>query len=220
MRTIVVRGSAAIYGAEPNAPSFFTEDMARRFPLRTRFQRDVGELENYFETFSRRYPEMTVTMLRYQPSLGAAIDSPLTRYLRAPVVPTQLGFDPLLQFVHADDAVAALEAAVRRPVPGPVNVAGEGSISLSAPAADGGQASAAGAAAAVRRRAAGRRAARPRAAAAGGGALASPRADGRLHAPDRGGRATARARPSTRSTTSSRRCAATGCCRGCATASA
>ena len=45
-------------------------------------------------------------------------------------MPTQLGFDPLLQFVHADDAVAALEAAVLRPVPGPVNVAGEGSISL------------------------------------------------------------------------------------------
>jgi UDP-glucose 4-epimerase len=105
--------------------------MARRFPLRTRFQRDVGELEGYFDTYSRRKPEVTVTMLRYQPTLGARIDSPLTRYLRQPLVPTQLGFDPLLQFVDADDAVAALEAAVLNPVPGPVNVAGEGSISLS-----------------------------------------------------------------------------------------
>ena len=42
----------------------------------------------------------------------------------------QLGFDPLLQFIHAEDAVGALEAAVRRPVRGAVNVAGEGSISL------------------------------------------------------------------------------------------
>jgi UDP-glucose 4-epimerase len=75
VRTIVVRGSAAIYGAEPNAPEFFTEDMARSFPLRTRFQRDVGELENYFENFSRRYPHITVTTLRYQPTLGATIDS-------------------------------------------------------------------------------------------------------------------------------------------------
>jgi UDP-glucose 4-epimerase len=131
VRTIIVRASAAIYGAEPNAPSFFTEAMARQFPLRTRFQRDIGELENYFQTFARRYPEVTVTILRYQPSLGPRLDSPLTRYLRAAVVPTQLGFDPLLQFVHADDAVAALEAAVSRPAPGPVNVAGAGSISLS-----------------------------------------------------------------------------------------
>jgi UDP-glucose 4-epimerase len=131
VRTIVVRGSAAIYGAEPNAPEFFTEDMARRFPLRTRFQRDVGELESYFDNFSRRHPHLTVMMLRYQPTLGTAIDSPLTRYLQRSVVPTQLGYDPLLQFVHADDAVSALEAAVCRPVRGPVNVAGEGSVSLS-----------------------------------------------------------------------------------------
>jgi UDP-glucose 4-epimerase len=70
-------------------------------------------------------------MLRTQPSLGARIDSPLTRYLAQPVVPVQLGFDPLLQFVDADDVVGALEAAVLNPVKGPVNVAGEGSISLS-----------------------------------------------------------------------------------------
>jgi UDP-glucose 4-epimerase len=131
LSTIVVRGSAAIYGAEPNAPCFFTEAMARRFPLRTRFQRDIGELENYFDTFARRYADVTVTMLRFQPSLGPRLDSPLTRYLRQPVVPVQLGFDPLLQFVHSDDAVGALEAGTLRPVAGPVNVAGEGSIALS-----------------------------------------------------------------------------------------
>jgi UDP-glucose 4-epimerase len=131
VRTIVVRGSAAIYGAEPNAPEFFTEEMARSFPLKTTFQRDIAELEKYFETYARRYPEVTVTTLRFQPSLGPRIDSPLTRYLRVPIVPVQLGFDPLLQFIHADDAVAALEAALLRPLRGPVNVAGEGSITLS-----------------------------------------------------------------------------------------
>jgi UDP-glucose 4-epimerase len=131
VRTVVVRGSSAIYGAEHNAPQFFTEDMARRFPFQTTFQRDVAELENYFERYARRSPQVTVTMLRYQPSLGHRIDSPLTRYLRAPVVPVQAGFDPLLQFIHADDAVGALEAVVLRPVRGPVNVADEGSISLS-----------------------------------------------------------------------------------------
>jgi hypothetical protein len=29
LRTIVVRGSAAIYGSEPDGPAFFTEDDAR-----------------------------------------------------------------------------------------------------------------------------------------------------------------------------------------------
>ena len=45
LRTVIVRGSAAIYGCEGAVPSFYTEDLARGRPLRTRFQRDISELE-------------------------------------------------------------------------------------------------------------------------------------------------------------------------------
>jgi UDP-glucose 4-epimerase len=128
---VVVRGSAAIYGSEGAAPFFFTEDMARRYPLKTRFQRDVGELERYFDDFARRRPAVSCCMLRYQPEIGPDIDTPLVGYLSLPVVPTQLGFDPRLQFVHSSDATGALEAAVRNPVRGAVNVAPSGAVSLS-----------------------------------------------------------------------------------------
>jgi UDP-glucose 4-epimerase len=131
LQTVVVRGSAAIYGSEGAAPSFFTEDMARRYPLKTRFQRDVGELERYFDNFARRRAQVTCCMLRYQPEIGPDIDTPLVGYLSLPVVPTQLGFDPRLQFVHSADATGALEAAVRNPVRGAVNVAPSGAVSLS-----------------------------------------------------------------------------------------
>ncbi len=127
---IVVRGSAAIYGCEGAAPSFFTEDLARRLPLRTRFQRDASELEEYFSTFATRHPEVSCCMLRYQPEIGAALDTPMVRYLTLPVVPVQLGFDPRLQLIHADDATAALEAALRSDVRGAVNVAPNGTVSL------------------------------------------------------------------------------------------
>jgi UDP-glucose 4-epimerase len=130
IKAVVVRGSAGIYGAEPAAPQFYTEEMARLYPLRTRFQRDIGEIENYFEGFSRRHPEVICTMLRYQPSLGPGTDSQVTRYLNAPVVPTYLGFDPRLQFVHEYDGIEALLAAIRNPVRGAVNVAAPGTIGL------------------------------------------------------------------------------------------
>jgi UDP-glucose 4-epimerase len=131
LRTVVVRGSAAIYGSEPASPAFFTEDLARATPMRSRFQRDIYELEEYFENFARRHPELVCCMLRYQPEIGTTLDSPLVRYLTLPVVPTQLGFDPRLQFLHEDDALGALEAAVANPVRGAVNVAPDGSVSLS-----------------------------------------------------------------------------------------
>ncbi|HEX6712447.1 MAG TPA: NAD-dependent epimerase/dehydratase family protein, partial [Thermoleophilaceae bacterium] len=130
IKAVVVRGSAGIYGAEPAAPQFYTEEMARLYPLRTRFQRDIGEIENYFEAYSRRHPQVACSMLRYQPSIGPGTDSQVTRYLSAGVVPTFLGFDPRLQFTHEHDGLAALLAAIRNPVRGPVNVASEGTIGL------------------------------------------------------------------------------------------
>ncbi|HEV7846025.1 MAG TPA: NAD-dependent epimerase/dehydratase family protein [Thermoleophilaceae bacterium] len=130
VRAIVIRGSAGIYGAEPAAPQFFTEDMSRLYPLRTRFQRDVGEIENLFETYRRRHPHVTCTMLRYQPSIGPSHDTQVTRYLSMPLVPTYLGFDPRIQFVHERDAIDAFVAAVKNPVRGAVNVAAPGTIGL------------------------------------------------------------------------------------------
>jgi UDP-glucose 4-epimerase len=127
---LVVRGSAAIYGAQADAPDFFTEDLARRAPLRTRFQRDIGELERLVEAFARRHPAVTCTVLRLQPVIGAELDTPIMRLFRAPVVPRFMGFDPRLQFLHADDAVEAVAQAVRTPVRGPVNVAADGTVSL------------------------------------------------------------------------------------------
>lgn len=131
LKALVVRGSAAIYGGSPSAPAFFTEDMARQFPLSTRFQRDIGELEGYFDNFARRHPAITCCMLRFQTEVGAGLDNPLTRYLSLPVVPTQMGWDPRLQPLHEADATGALTAATLNPVRGAVNVAPDGAISLS-----------------------------------------------------------------------------------------
>jgi UDP-glucose 4-epimerase len=131
LERVVVRGSAAIYGCEGAAPAFFTEELARRMPLRTRFQRDISELEEYFENFARRRRAITCCMLRYQPEIAPGLEAPFARYLALPVVPTQLGFDPRLQLLDARDATAALLAAIDSEVEGPVNVAPTGAIALS-----------------------------------------------------------------------------------------
>ena len=130
LRTIIVRGSAGIYGAEPHAPQFFKEEMARLFPLRTRFQRDVAEIENYFETYARRHSGVSCTMLRYQPAIGPGLRTQITRYLSQPICPTYMGFDPRIQLVDIEDALEAIVATVANPVRGAVNVAGPGTIGL------------------------------------------------------------------------------------------
>src|SRR5215216_2375183 len=94
LERVVVRGSAAIYGCEGASPLRFTEEMARRMPLRTRFQRDISELESYFDNFAKRHPQISCCMLRYQPEIGADLGTALIRYLTLSVVAAQLSFDP------------------------------------------------------------------------------------------------------------------------------
>jgi UDP-glucose 4-epimerase len=130
LRALVVRGSASIYGSAADAPAFFTEDLARGATLRTRFQRDVGELERLVEAFARHHPSVVCTVLRLQPVIGAGVDTPIMRLFRSAVVPTFLGFDPRLQLLLDEDAVGAVAAAVAVPVRGAVNVAGDGTVSL------------------------------------------------------------------------------------------
>lgn len=130
LRSIAVRGSAIIYGSGPGAPAFFTEDIASRDPLRSRWQRDVAELEGLVGTFARRNPAVTCTMLRMQPVVGADLDSPIRSYVRSFPVPTYLGFDPRIQVLDLDDGVDALVRAVVHPVDGAVNVAADGVVSL------------------------------------------------------------------------------------------
>ena len=76
-------------------------------------QRDIGELEGYFENFARRHPQLTCCMLRYQPEIGPDSRSPFARYLSLPAVPTQLGFDPRAVTRQLDQAHAAVPPTVR-----------------------------------------------------------------------------------------------------------
>jgi UDP-glucose 4-epimerase len=135
LTAIVVRGSAAIYGAEPADRIFWNEEDVppggSRVRLRTRFQRDVAEIEQLVDVFARRHHEVACTLLRVQPVVGGELDTPFTRLVRARVVPTYLGFDPRVQVIHLDDATAVLAVAARKGVRGTVNVAAPGPVSLS-----------------------------------------------------------------------------------------
>ncbi|MEQ6902386.1 NAD-dependent epimerase/dehydratase family protein [Nocardioides sp. YIM 152588] len=131
VRHLVVKSTTTAYGASSRDPAMFTEDMEPRRAPRTGYAKDVAEVEGYVRGFARRRPDVTVTMLRCANVIGAEVDSPLTSYLRLPVVPTVLGYDPRLQFLHESDLHRVLRHAVVEQVGGTFNVAGDGVILLS-----------------------------------------------------------------------------------------
>ena len=131
LERLVVKSSSAVYGSSSRDPAMFTEEMdAKRMP-RTGYAKDVLEVEGYVRGFARRRPDVAVTMLRAANTVGPRVSSPLTRYFRLPVVPTVLGFDARLQFLHESDLLGVLHHATLGGVHGTFNVAGDGVLMLS-----------------------------------------------------------------------------------------
>lgn len=128
---LVVKSTAAVYGSGPRDPAVFTEEMAAAGRPRGGYARDAVEVEGYVRGFMRRRPDLAVTILRLASLIGPTVQSPLTRYLAMPIVPTSLGFDPRLQLLHESDAVEVLRLATVGDHPGVYNVAGDGIVYLS-----------------------------------------------------------------------------------------
>ena len=55
----------------------------------------------------------------------------MTRSFESSRVTTLLGYDPLLQFLHENDWLDAVELTLERDAPGPFNLAGDGVLPLS-----------------------------------------------------------------------------------------
>jgi UDP-glucose 4-epimerase len=131
VRKVVMKSTTAVYGAGPGDPALFAEEQAARSEPRHGYIKDAVEIERYARSFARRRPEVALTLLRFANFIGPAVDTPFTRYFSFPVIPTPMGYDPRLQFLHEDDAVEVLYRAVREDHPGVYNVAGEGVVLLS-----------------------------------------------------------------------------------------
>lgn len=130
LRTLVLKSSTAVYGSSARDPALFTEDhgLDRRS---SGFSRDMVDVEGYAVGAARRRSDLDVTVLRFANFIGGVDDAALAGFFQLPVMPSVLGWDPRLQFCHAEDAIAVLTRAVTRPVAGTFNVAGPGVLYLS-----------------------------------------------------------------------------------------
>lgn len=127
---VILKSSTAVYGSDHADPGLFRENARPTHEPEGGFGKDITEVEGYARAFARRRPDVDLTMLRFANFLGD-MDSVLGSFFALPVVPSVLGYDPRLQFVHEDDGVEALRRATIEHHPGVFNVAGAGVVYLS-----------------------------------------------------------------------------------------
>jgi UDP-glucose 4-epimerase len=131
VRRLVVKSTTNVYGSSPRDPAVFSEQMSARAIPRSGYAKDAIEVESYVRGFSRRRPDIAVSVLRLANFIGPTVETPLSRYLAMPAVPTALGYDPRLQLIHEADALEILRLASTSDRRGVFNVAGRGTLLLS-----------------------------------------------------------------------------------------
>jgi UDP-glucose 4-epimerase len=131
IRKVVAWSQTLLYGANPTNPNYLTEKHPLRAPAHEPWFADKIEAELELARFAERQPGSVVTTLRLAPILGPTVRNYLTRWLARRLVPVAMGFDPLVQFLHEVDAIAAFKLAIDRDHAGVFNIVGDGVLPLS-----------------------------------------------------------------------------------------
>ncbi len=127
VRTLIAVSSTEVYPASARAATWRREDE----PLHASADGTatlVLEAEQLLRDVAEREPHISVGILRLADLVGPGVSSGLTSLLRGAAVPRVPGYDPPVQFLHVDDAAAAIEHAVALELPGTFNVAGGGVV--------------------------------------------------------------------------------------------
>jgi UDP-glucose 4-epimerase len=130
LKKVVLLSSANVYGPRPDNPQFLAEEAPLMGAGRFSEMRDLVELDMCAQSHVWRADGPEVVILRPTHILGGVQNAP-SNYLRLKRVPTVLGFDPMLQVVHQDDVLQAIELALAPGVRGVYNIAGPAGARLS-----------------------------------------------------------------------------------------
>jgi UDP-glucose 4-epimerase len=126
----ILLSSANVYGPRPENAQFLREDAPLLAGGAFSGMRDLVELDMLVQSFFWKYPQIETVILRPTHILGTVHNAP-SNYLRLKMAPTLMGFDPMLQTVHQDDVVRAIQLSLRPGIRGIFNMAGPQALRLS-----------------------------------------------------------------------------------------
>ena len=132
VRKVVVLSSANVYGPSPENSNFLTEDTPLMASQRFSDMRDLIAVDMHAQSFFYRHPDIETVVLRPVHIVGPHIKNAPSNYLRLQRPWALMGFDPMIQLIHIEDACLAMAAALEPGVRGVYNVVGPGEVPLSA----------------------------------------------------------------------------------------
>ena len=129
-RKVVVGSSTMVHGAHPDNDVPLTEESPLRANPDFPYAEDLRRVEDWLGEPPAAAADLIVTRLRLATVVGTGADTPFTRALLGPRMPSVRGHRPPFQFLHVDDAATAVAHAVAHDLSGAYNVGAEGWLSF------------------------------------------------------------------------------------------
>jgi UDP-glucose 4-epimerase len=131
VRKLVLASRTWLYGATPGTPALLDEQQPIRARRSERYLADKIDAERDVSEFRAPGRGRFSTILRIAPTVDPTAGNPITRMLSDVRVPSILGFDPMWQLTHIEDASRAVQLALHRETPAVLNIASAGAVPLS-----------------------------------------------------------------------------------------
>ena len=131
VKKLVLLSSGDVYGPSAQNSHFIDEDAplmaSQRFPE----IRALVAVDRMVQSFFWRHHDIETVILRPVFIVGPNVRNAPSKYLRLRIIPTLLGFDPMVQLLHEDDLLRMLDGALRPGLRGVFNLAGTAPVPLS-----------------------------------------------------------------------------------------
>src|SRR3989338_87062 len=131
VRKFIFLSSANLYGPSARSSGFLQEDAALHGSDRSPEIRDLVALDMMIQSFFWKMPKIETVILRPVHIVGAELNNAPSRYFKLKHIPTLLGYDPMIQLVHACDVTQAIKLSLKHNTRGIFNIVGESQAPLS-----------------------------------------------------------------------------------------
>lgn len=131
VKKFILLSSGDVYGPMPTNSHFISEDAplmaSQRFPE----VRTLVAVDRAVQSFFWRHHDIETVILRPTHIVGPHVRNAPSKYLRLRVMPTLMGFDPMVQLIAEDDLLKMIEASLKPGVRGVFNLTSTDPVPLS-----------------------------------------------------------------------------------------
>lgn len=130
-RKLVVASSDCAYGFFEGTPDYLEETAPIRETPGFPYAENKVRIEKMISDFSDKTPDCSVVILRPCMVMGPNANNTTSKSMKNPVIIRVRGYDPIMQFVHEDDAAEAFYQAAVQEVTGIFNLAADAGLRYS-----------------------------------------------------------------------------------------